>query len=1728
MINSPIYIFDNIGSYFSYQNDKFLIGSSLPGYKSLNIDHINAHIPYLVRNVNNSKVLWEIGIGKVVVVNSSICVERVQVVKSSNNDQLVDFSAGGTKSFYIFANEYNFNTGFNNVILKNNNFIADSVRCVYIVDTSDNASEASLPDPSKCAGLELKFKTVGSGSNDLIIKKSNNEILTTLTGSDKFTQVISTGTDWVELKDQIDAPNIKAMGLSDGSYTISSVEGAGDDRSLQFNNDGTIDGTDVYWSSNGQLLFGSSSSSSAHSIIPSSGNSPTIINNDGTNSNFLVKGSGLNNSLFFTYDGKLGLNIPSGATPQTVLHLINNNCKEGIRLENRSSCYPANITLYHKPASSIDANSVVSSLSLAAKNNLGNKVEYGKLQSKALVLTEGSTKGQIELLVDSSGSGVSVLQANPNAVTVGYTSGNALVINNQGASVLGYSNNNITVTNNAININTNNISMTGIFNATKINIGSGSISTLSLPNISPNKLLMVNSSGVLTTNDSSFSIASIPSGRILTTSASGVIVGSLTPEQFFITEKSLSWNQYPARTANVCLKQIAPIDPIPVKEFAIGDQVAIETDTDVFYRIVKDIEIENNNIISILVDSNITVNTVANVKVYSITQGGYLKNTRYVKSGNVSDSTANILSIRPQTDTVFNNLHKDINFLVYGIDNIPALEVFANINQSSSSKGVYTSYNPSTTGVLRIVGDDITKSYYGTYDQGDNVSEWIENDKIYSTDNIEYVAGGSWNSTNANEYKSIRAFPNNTENNKIGFRVRNNLDAAGSAYISNLLDLKFVSVDDMNNPEDTSGLYDYTSSPELLTIPNLGSVPYSFGMTESEITNNQYCKFLNSVALSGDPYSLYNSNMASSGLLGGIARSGSGPYSYSTVSGMVYKPVVYVDYLSALRFINWIDQGAPSGSSYDPDLLNDGAYTISVEDSSVQKKRFQKYGLPSLNEWYKSAYYQPVETIPSVGHSAVTVKRNLPYSLSSGNYASLSVSGCLYSDSLKISNLIDADSKKVSLIKNSGILSIGPSIPLGGSTYTTTISTTGIILATSGAVLIKTPQPLNISGIIVDTLSVKNIINLKPDGNPVTNYPGGVFYSDENTGQTNTYQNLLIKAGSDGSGIQIPNGSILSPLYLDSEKFIRQYEDIVLDPSGVEIKTSFKTPSIQIGEDNPFFSGSILTHNGEGDALWQPATYLNADGVKWTRYLKRSVLVKNNEIVFTEGDLATLRKEFPYTDTIAVVNNETRQISYVKAADGDFIIDGVGSVTPSTDTFYTTTDGLGMRFCPVIPWSTASGVSGVAFAVNRGGYLSMQLEPSAINGFSCESNDPNSPYRFKPSTLNTISIRPDTATTFNTLAERIDFAIYGHKPTQYNRYEENIFAKDALGLPSGLIPAFKVDSHTSNAVSGSLISGVYLSGYSDIGKTLPIGFNKDESAKTCINTKTPYIINSIPSGSSTLALYADLTVNKYIYAEGLITQSIVLKQGVNTFVPNAPLTINASGYLVSQVPTAPASIPDSPTSLVGVEGNSSVSLTWTSPADDGGSPITNYLIEYSANDGGTWTVYNKAPSTDTFANITGLTNGIDYYFRVSAINEIGNGAASEISNQVTPDTDVPGAPTNLQITRQNLQATLSWNSPSNVGSSSVTGYFIQRSSDGGNTWINATSEINNIVAASPKILTGLNNNSRYIFRIRAINSSGGGMYASIASIGTDPYNPPEPVDNNVWDFGKVSFTGVCS
>ena len=201
-------------------------------------------------------------------------------------------------------------------------------------------------------------------------------------------------------------------------------------------------------------------------------------------------------------------------------------------------------------------------------------------------------------------------------------------------------------------------------------------------------------------------------------------------------------------------------------------------------------------------------------------------------------------------------------------------------------------------------------------------------------------------------------------------------------------------------------------------------------------------------------------------------------------------------------------------------------------------------------------------------------------------------------------------------------------------------------------------------------------------------------------------------------------------------------------------------------------------------------------------------------------------------------------------------------------------------------------------------------------------------------------------------------------------------------------------------------------------------------------------------------------------------------EAINAVGTGAP---SASSTLVTPGPTAPGV----PTIGVASAANTSATLAWTPPTDNGGSAVTGYVITPST--GTPVTIGNIVTFT-----MTGLTNGTAYTFTIAAINGVGTGANSSASNSVTPNPTAPAAPTLVVAAAGHAAATVSWTPPGDNGGSAVIGYVLTPSTG-------APTTVGNIVTFT---MTGLTNGTAYTFTIAAINGVGTGANSSASNIVT--------------------------
>jgi hypothetical protein len=223
-----------------------------------------------------------------------------------------------------------------------------------------------------------------------------------------------------------------------------------------------------------------------------------------------------------------------------------------------------------------------------------------------------------------------------------------------------------------------------------------------------------------------------------------------------------------------------------------------------------------------------------------------------------------------------------------------------------------------------------------------------------------------------------------------------------------------------------------------------------------------------------------------------------------------------------------------------------------------------------------------------------------------------------------------------------------------------------------------------------------------------------------------------------------------------------------------------------------------------------------------------------------------------------------------------------------------------------------------------------------------------------------------------------------------------------------------------------------------------------------------------------------------------------------------------------------ATVPGAPTGVAASPGNASAIITWSAPADTGGSAVLSYTVTTSG-PGAVPSPVTVGGSTTAVA-VNGLTNGVAYTFTVTATNVAGDGPASTPSAAVVPGT-VPGAPTGVSASPGDGSVTVTWLAPAGQGGSALISFTVTTSGPG------VVPSVTVAAPASTATVGGLTNGVAYTFKVKATNSAGSGP----ASASVGPVIPAADVpvttasirsgywmvgsDGQVYPFGDAAFLG---
>ena len=187
----------------------------------------------------------------------------------------------------------------------------------------------------------------------------------------------------------------------------------------------------------------------------------------------------------------------------------------------------------------------------------------------------------------------------------------------------------------------------------------------------------------------------------------------------------------------------------------------------------------------------------------------------------------------------------------------------------------------------------------------------------------------------------------------------------------------------------------------------------------------------------------------------------------------------------------------------------------------------------------------------------------------------------------------------------------------------------------------------------------------------------------------------------------------------------------------------------------------------------------------------------------------------------------------------------------------------------------------------------------------------------------------------------------------------------------------------------------------------------------------------------------------------------------------------------------PMTTPGAAASLTAAgSGSGEITATWSAPTDNGGSAITGYQLRYQPS-GGSWSTYSTTTltSSDTSAEITGLTAGTIYTLEISAINTVGTGTPRTTTQRALalPAAALityPTASVSLATVRVDFDYTTSATAPVDT----ATILAVPTSGSTVSTAVTLGSDCS--LGSCTKTLSGLTGGSTYAITVRLGNDAG--------------------------------------
>ncbi|XP_041871939.1 immunoglobulin-like and fibronectin type III domain-containing protein 1 isoform X10 [Corvus kubaryi] len=169
-----------------------------------------------------------------------------------------------------------------------------------------------------------------------------------------------------------------------------------------------------------------------------------------------------------------------------------------------------------------------------------------------------------------------------------------------------------------------------------------------------------------------------------------------------------------------------------------------------------------------------------------------------------------------------------------------------------------------------------------------------------------------------------------------------------------------------------------------------------------------------------------------------------------------------------------------------------------------------------------------------------------------------------------------------------------------------------------------------------------------------------------------------------------------------------------------------------------------------------------------------------------------------------------------------------------------------------------------------------------------------------------------------------------------------------------------------------------------------------------------------------------------------------------------------------------------------------ITISWKAPRKTGTSQIMGYIVQKRKKGTVTWLPVTSVPVKDKKLKVTGLKEGVQYEFRVAAVNAAGTGQPSDPSEPsfARDPTKSPGQVQDLKVSSSDsTSVTLTWNKPEVQDGNDVKGYEVEKRPCNSLSWTKCFT----LPAESTSCrVQGLRAGEKLFLRVRALSDSGPG------------------------------------